>query len=163
VSTAVRQQVAVTLNGTTGIMYLDGVAVGTNSSMTLNPSSMGITTNNYLGKSQYADPCLDGVLDEFRIYSGVLSPSEIAATVALGSNQLLSTNSPVMSTVTAGTNLTLSWLLASANFTLQSCTNLVSGNWVTAPAPAPQIVGKQWQVTVPTSGNIGTTFYRLVK
>jgi hypothetical protein len=33
--------VAVTLSGTTGILYVDGVAVGTNATMTLRPSNLG--------------------------------------------------------------------------------------------------------------------------
>jgi hypothetical protein len=88
-STGVRHEVAVTLSGNTGVMYLDGSPVGTNSSMTLNPMMLGITTNNYIGKSQYSDPYLNGSLDEFRIYNRALTASEVAqvylaGTVALG-------------------------------------------------------------------------------
>src|SRR5262249_47468613 len=50
------EHVALTMNGNVAILYQDGVAIGTNSAMSLNPSSMGSTTQNYLGKSQYADP-----------------------------------------------------------------------------------------------------------
>jgi hypothetical protein len=70
--------VAVTQSGMTGILYVDGVAVGTNSSMTLNPSNLGNTTQNYIGRSQWADPYLNGRVDEFRIYRGVLAVGEIA-------------------------------------------------------------------------------------
>ncbi len=88
-STGVRQEVAVTLSGSTGVMYLDGSPVGTNGSMTLNPSSLGSTVNNYLGKSQYSDPYLNGSLDEFRIYNRALTAAEVAqlylaGTVTLG-------------------------------------------------------------------------------
>jgi fibronectin type 3 domain-containing protein len=88
-STGGRHQVAVTLSGNTGVMYLDGSPVGTNSSMTLNPSSLGSTANNYLGKSQYSDPYLNGSLDEFRIYKRALTAVEVAqvylaGTVTLG-------------------------------------------------------------------------------
>jgi hypothetical protein len=79
--------VVVTLNGTTGILYLDGSPVGTNSGMTLNPSSLGMTTNNYLGKSQWADPYLDGKLDEFSIYNVALSANEIGLIYTLISGQ----------------------------------------------------------------------------
>jgi O-Glycosyl hydrolase len=48
--------IAITLEGNTGILYLNGVPVGTNNAITLKPSSLGNTSNNYLGKSQYADP-----------------------------------------------------------------------------------------------------------
>jgi hypothetical protein len=40
---------AVTLSGTTGTLYVDGVAVATNTNMTLSPSSLGATTNNWIG------------------------------------------------------------------------------------------------------------------
>jgi hypothetical protein len=74
-------QVAVTLSGSTGILYVGGVPVGTNSAMTLTPASLGVTAQNYLGKSQYNDPYLNGQVDEFRIYRGALSPGEIATLV----------------------------------------------------------------------------------
>jgi hypothetical protein len=119
--------------------------------------------NNYLGRSQWADPYFNGLIDEFRIYSVPLAASEIAATYALGPNQLLSTNSPGLSVVATPTSLTLSWPLASAGFTVQSRTNLVLGNWATVTSPAPQISGGQWQVVLPVSANVGAAFYRLAK
>ncbi len=77
--TGVWKHVAVTLRGTVGILYVDGVEVGRNSAMTLRPSSLGSTTANYLGRSQYADPYLAGQLDDFRIYGRALSASELQA------------------------------------------------------------------------------------
>jgi Concanavalin A-like lectin/glucanases superfamily len=126
-------------------------------------SSLGNTANNYIGKSQYPDPYLNGLIDEFRIYTVPLSASEIAATEALGPNQLLSTNSPTIGVTTTPTNLTLSWPLASADFTVQSSPNLASDYWITIALPKPQIVAGQWQVTLPLSGNASSTFYRLSK
>ena len=71
--------VAVTLNGATGTLYVDGVNVGSNSAMTLKPSNMGSTTQNWIGRSQYNDPYLNGRVDDFRIYNKALTASEIAA------------------------------------------------------------------------------------
>jgi endo-1,4-beta-xylanase len=371
-------QVAVTLNSGTGILYVDGVAVGTNSDMTITPSSLGSTVNNYLGKSQYPDPYLNGSLDEFRIYNCALTAADVAlmnaggpsqtrlagtvtlgslsqtyngtarsatatttptnltvnltyngsanaptnagsytvigtisdtnyqgsatntlvigkgaGTVTLGSlsqtyngtarsatatttpsgltvnltyngsasaptnagsytvigtisdanyqgsatNTLVigkatgtvtlgslsqtyngtarsasatttpvgltvnltyngSANAPTnvgsytvigtisdanyqgsatdtlviadaappqMSLAQVGTNLTVSWPLECAGYTLQSCTNLMQGNWENVASPAPQIVGGQWEVTLPQSGNTPSVFYRLLK
>ena len=73
--------VAVTLLNDWGVLYVDGAPVGTNI-VTLNPSSLGSTTNNYIGKSQYPDPYLNGLVDEFRIYNGALSASDIASLAA---------------------------------------------------------------------------------
>jgi autotransporter-associated beta strand protein len=76
--TNVWTHVAVTLSGSKGVLYVNGVAVGTNSTMTLTPASLGVTTQNYIGKSQYNDPYFNGQVDEFRIYSRALSPGEVA-------------------------------------------------------------------------------------
>src|SRR5579885_1279313 len=70
--------VAVTLNGTAGILYLDGVPVATNNSMTIRPWQ---TTqhNNNLGKSQFpADPLFAGKISSFRILGRALSAAEIS-------------------------------------------------------------------------------------
>jgi hypothetical protein len=161
-STGIWHQVALTLNGSTGMLYLDGVAVGTNNALTLNPVILGNTTNNYLGKSQWAtDSYFDGRFEEFRIYNAALSPAEVAATYALGSSQLLSTNTPVVGVVTTPSNLTLTWPLVSASFTLQSSTNLAAGNWVNVASPAPQIAGTNYQIFLPATNP--AQFFRLSK
>jgi hypothetical protein len=163
VSTGVWHQVAVSLSSGIGVLYLDGVAVGTNSSMTINPSNLGSTMDNWIGRSYYAVPSLNGALDEFRIHSDGLSAAEIAATYALGPNDLLSTNSPVMGISRSETTLVITWPVMSAGFTVQSRTNLVSGDWTDVTSPAPQIVGARWQVVLPGAVSSAFTFYRLVK
>ena len=72
----------------TGTLYIDGVAVATNSTMTLHASDLGATTNNWLGRSQFSgtsgsNPCFNGLLDEFRVYKRALSQQEIAELFAL--------------------------------------------------------------------------------
>jgi hypothetical protein len=72
--------VAVTLSGTTGTLYVNGTAAGTNTDMTLAPSDLGDTTQDWIGRSQYpADPYLDGTIDDFQIYDSALSPGQIGA------------------------------------------------------------------------------------
>ncbi len=69
---------AVTLSGSLGILYVDGVEVGRNSAMTLRPSGLGSTTQNWIGRSEYsADPFLAGSVDDFRIYGRALSATEV--------------------------------------------------------------------------------------
>ncbi|MEV0381640.1 beta-L-arabinofuranosidase domain-containing protein [Nonomuraea sp. NPDC050643] len=70
---------AVTLSGGTGTLYVNGAPVGTNTAMTLKPSSLGPTANNWIGKSAYGDPYLRGSVDEFQIYGRALTGAEIAA------------------------------------------------------------------------------------
>jgi hypothetical protein len=61
-------------------VYLNGVVVGTTLTFTNSPAIVGSTTNDWLGRSQFrADPYINAAFDEFRIYSGTLSPFEIAA------------------------------------------------------------------------------------
>lgn len=70
--------IAITWSNNVGIMYVNGVEVGRNSSMTFNPSSLGNTTANYLGKSQWNDPYWNGSIDEVKIYADALTPDQIA-------------------------------------------------------------------------------------
>jgi len=78
--------VAVTRLGNVGTLYVNGAVVGTNSSLTLSPSSLGNTNQNWLGRSQYAaDGYLDGQLDDFRIYNRALSATEISSLASGGS------------------------------------------------------------------------------
>jgi hypothetical protein len=78
--TGVWKHVAVTRNGNTGTLYIDGVQVAQNTNMTLSPSSLGSTTNNWIGRSQYSgDSYLDGQIDQFRIYNRALTAAEVLA------------------------------------------------------------------------------------
>ena len=80
ISSGTWTHVAVVLSGSTGTLYVNGVSVGTNTAMTLKPSSLGATTLNYLGRSQFsADPYLNGAIDEFQIHGYAMSVSEITA------------------------------------------------------------------------------------
>jgi len=71
--------VAVSLVGSTGTLFVNGVAAGTNAAMTLRPADLGTTTQNYLGRSQYADPVFRGSIDDVRIYGVGLLPAAVAA------------------------------------------------------------------------------------
>jgi hypothetical protein len=70
---------AVTLSGTTGTLYINGTPVATNTGMTLHPSSLGNTNQNWIGRSQYGDPTLNAAVDDFQIYGRALSAAEIGA------------------------------------------------------------------------------------
>jgi len=74
--------VAVTINADDGVgtLYLGGMPVAVNDAMTLTPSDLGATSQNWLGRSQYEwDSYFEGSLDDFRIYDRVLSQGEIQA------------------------------------------------------------------------------------
>jgi hypothetical protein len=153
---------AFVFNPPTGYLaiYTNGILAALNSSVTTTFSSVN-DLYSWVGRSLYSgDPYPDFTLDEFRIYNGALSATEIAATQALGPNQLLSAASPVVSANAGGGNLTLSWPASSAGYTVMTTTNLAGGNWTPANV-TPQLVGIQWQVVLPAGGN--AQFYQLQK
>src|SRR5262249_40529967 len=77
--------VAVTLSGSVGILYLNGIESARNSAMTRRASDLGATTQNWVGRSQYSgDPYLDGAVDSLRLYSRVLTAAEIADLYSTG-------------------------------------------------------------------------------
>jgi hypothetical protein len=71
--------VAVTIDSATKVikLYLDGTMVVSGATVLL-PKDMGVTTQNWLGRSQYsADAYYRGALDDFRIFSRSLSEGEV--------------------------------------------------------------------------------------
>jgi hypothetical protein len=71
--------VAVTINGTTGKLFVNGVPVATNNSLTVNPAAV-MTKYNYLGKSQFsADPLFAGQLDDVFFAGYALTDAQVAA------------------------------------------------------------------------------------
>lgn len=90
--------VAVTLDGSMGVLYLDGLPMATNSALTIRPWQT-LAKSNYLGKSQWAaDPLFAGEISSFRIFGRALSPAEILALAcahpALAHRYSFNTNSP---------------------------------------------------------------------
>jgi len=72
--------VTVTVAGTTGTLYVNGQVIATNTNLTLHPSNLGNTTQDWIGRSQYSgDPYLAAAVDDFNVYSRALSPSEVSA------------------------------------------------------------------------------------
>lgn len=73
--------VALTLDGSRGVLYVNGAAVATNASMNVLPLQVAAQTN-HLGRSKFAaDPYFNGEFASFRTYGRVLSPAEIVAPI----------------------------------------------------------------------------------
>jgi arabinan endo-1,5-alpha-L-arabinosidase len=71
--------IAATTDGSRGILYVNGVAVTTNTSMTLTASEI-VPTNVWFGRSQFpADPYFNGQISSIRIFGRALSANEIVA------------------------------------------------------------------------------------
>ncbi len=153
--------VAVVFNPPGGYLalYTNGVLAGINNAETVAFTSVS-NLYSWIGRSLYSpDPYPDFSIDEFRIYNGPLSATQIAATQVLGPDALLSPASPVMSPAIVGGSLVLTWPLASAGYNLLTTTNLAAGGWVPVGSPAPVVVGNQWQVLLPLTGT--AQYYRL--
>jgi hypothetical protein len=70
---------AVTLSGTTGTLYVNGTPAATNTTMTLRPAGLGVTSNNWIGRSQFADPLLAATVDDVQLYGRALTAAEVQA------------------------------------------------------------------------------------
>ncbi len=59
-------------------LYLNGVQVGQTTGATVNPASIGVPSNNWIGKSQVAtDPPFTGRLSNLAFYASALSASQV--------------------------------------------------------------------------------------
>ncbi|HEY1663011.1 MAG TPA: LamG-like jellyroll fold domain-containing protein [Verrucomicrobiae bacterium] len=77
--TNVWTHIAVTTDGSRGILYVNGAAVATNTSMSLVASEI-VPTNVWFGRSQFsADPYFNGQISSVRIDGRALSADEIVA------------------------------------------------------------------------------------
>jgi hypothetical protein len=86
---------------TTATLYLNGVQVGINTGITITPASLGDTFNDWIGRDEYAgDPTFNGSVDELRIYSGALLPSDIVNSYVSGPNTVVIPGSDVPPAVT---------------------------------------------------------------
>lgn len=71
--------VAITLSGSTAILYINGREASRNDGMIWAPYRLGIE-KAWLGRSQYSvDPLFAGKIDDFRIYAGALDASQVLA------------------------------------------------------------------------------------
>ena len=139
--------------------YTNGVLASLLNNVTISMAGVWGTLNK-VGADLWPDPGMQGSISEFRIYNGVLSPNDVLSTQVLGPTQVLASSVNLSARISGG-NLVISWPVAGGAYSLQSKSSLTSGTWTTAASPTQQIVGSQWQVTVPNTG--GTKFYRLVR
>ena len=76
--TSAWQHIVVTQEGSLVVLYENGAEVANSAGVTYNPSVLGTTMNNWLGRSQFsADPYFHGEIDQFRLYARALSGAEV--------------------------------------------------------------------------------------
>jgi hypothetical protein len=139
------------------IIYTNGVL---ETSLAVSTPLANVSTNSAsLGRSPWSrDPWLAGSIDEFRIYAGVLLPSDLAAAQFVGPNVLLTTSVSLTSTISSG-NLIMNWPVAGSGFTLVSSPTLGSGAVWTPVNLTPSIIGTNNQVSITPTNT--TLFFRL--
>ncbi|OHB67182.1 MAG: hypothetical protein A2Y77_04530 [Planctomycetes bacterium RBG_13_62_9] len=90
-------------------MFVDGAMVRSGATLLL-PKDMGVTTQNWIARSQYPDPSYSGGLDELRIYDRALSQDEIVNAMGGGLGYgLASTPNPADKATGLLPNVILSW------------------------------------------------------
>jgi len=144
-------------------IYTNGMLAAINNSITI-PLSEAFASGdpyNYIGHSLWSnDPNLPVIMDEFRIYSGPLTPGQIKADAALGPNQFIgSTTNIALAAVASGGSLVIKWPTTSALVSLLSSPVLGPGAVWTQVAAVPKVVSGNYQVTIPPSGT--AMFFRL--
>ena len=139
--------------------YTNGVLAAVDNSITISMAGVWGTLNK-IGGDLWPDPGMQGSVSEFRIYNGVMSPSEVAQTQVLGPTNLLVTVTagPMLGAVISSGNLIISWPQSATGYTLQSRASLTSGTW-TNVSGTPSVVGNNYQLSVPISGS--SQFFRL--
>jgi alpha-L-fucosidase len=155
--------VACVYSATTGVatIYTNGVL---ETSLAVSTPLASVSTNSAsLGRSPWiGDPWLAGNIDEFRIYSGVLTPADIAAAQTVGPNVVLTTNVSVSVSPGGGT-MNFSWPVSASGFTLESSPVLGSGAVWTSVTGVPLVVGSNNQVAVTLNPGNGSVFFRLLR
>jgi len=68
----------------TAALYDNGALVSFSTGFTVTPQAVGHTFNDYIGRSQWADPYYNGSIDEFRIYNNALTPAQVEADYEAG-------------------------------------------------------------------------------
>ncbi|HLX94844.1 MAG TPA: LamG domain-containing protein [Verrucomicrobiae bacterium] len=150
--------VGVTYSPVHGVMkfYINGRPVA--SGIATIPLSAIVDINDWLGKSQYSDdPPFIGLYDEFRIYRGLLSDTDVAADYAAGPNAV--GVDYVLHDFPSSNSLNITWGTTATNWFLESSPTLGPGaTW--APVPAtPMLQNGRYNVAVPISGDTG--YFRL--
>jgi len=156
-----QHHVAVVVDGVnmTLSLYTDGALLARSTyDSTWNLAAL---TNCWLAKSSYdGDIGYWGSITEFRVYQGVLLPSDIAASIAAGPGTYFVAR-PALSISLAGSNVQIKWTTnAAPGLKLEGTPVLGAGaSWSTNGIPAPTVVGGQSQVTIAITET--NTYYRL--
>lgn len=141
-------------------VYTNGLVAATGAAFTELKTITDV--NNWLGRSQWNDGMFGGKFNEFRIWSGVLTPDQITAHMAAGPNTIpVVVPKPPLTATRQGSNLIVTWPGSATGYTPESTPTLGTGaSWTTVPG-TPTLVNGQYQITVPIGA--ANQFIRLKK
>ncbi len=144
-------------------IYTNGVLMGENSSITI-PMAGVWGFLNKIGADLWPDGGMQGSVDEFRIYNGVLTPDQIAKDQILGPNALPSStpSGPPLSASYSAGNIVISWpLTGTTGYSLYSSSTIgPSAVWKLVTATQ-TVVGANNQVSIATGAGGPSQFYVL--
>ncbi len=99
-----------TYNGTTAILYVDGVQVATETFAAPASISLPLYIGRYYGGSGYG---WNGIIDEVRLYSRALAASEVSALYSYTGGTPPTVPGNVMATAVSSTTISLTWSASS--------------------------------------------------
>jgi uncharacterized protein YjdB len=145
--------------------YVDGLLAAQNRDFQARPRDMGLNQNDWLGRSQYGDPLFAGLINEFRIYNGILDPVQVGLDYATGPNNIvtspgaLSSVSVALSPNMVAGNQQPAQVLASFASVPNVPVTSAAGNW-TSSDPSVARVDNYGRVTAtgPGTASISATF-----
>lgn len=153
-----------------GKLYVDGNLVGTNAAMTINPSILGETTQNYIAKSQWPDPTLAGSVDDFRIYRRALESSDVLTLAAIPAGLITEYDNLSAATLIPGgdltnitSNLTLSSILTTPGVNISWASTLPATISTNGTVIQPDKYDATVKLTATLSQTVNGTTYVLVK
>ena len=148
--------VVVTVDSVANILnvYTNGVL---GNSVTNSRVNLAKVVDNFslLGRSQWNDPHLNGSISEFRLYHGIMSPAQIAASYLAGPGY----HEVAVAPGPGANQLTISWPVTLSG-TLLVSPSLNQPNW--QPAGAPTLVNGYNQLVV-NSSLATQVYYRLLR
>jgi hypothetical protein len=150
--TVVANEVARTIH-----YYVNGALAASVTNNNVNISTI-VNARSFLGRSVWiGDPLLNGTIDEYRIYYGAMTPTEVASSFAAGTD-------PALTAAVGGGNVTVTWpaTQVSEGYSLQYSGSLSPAVWTAAGAAT--LVGSNYQVVIPLASlPPGGAFFRLIK
>ncbi|HXG47248.1 MAG TPA: LamG-like jellyroll fold domain-containing protein [Methylomirabilota bacterium] len=144
---------------TTGRLYVDGMLVNENRNVTLTPAALGPTSNNWLGRAQFNDPLFRGQYDEFRIWTGAMTPAEVAASRAAGPNAPIC--GVCLSITRSGGNITLRWPASASDYFLECSPKLGPDAAWDLVFDTPTVEGDSFVLTL--SASEASKYFRLTR